>query len=184
MPEVHERKSLRDAVVAALKAASTSAGDNVFPTRVAPYKQDDLPVIAVYTLDEDSDDRQTAPREYKRTIRMVVAGVVQAGTNVDDAMDALDLEIEEAMDPDPTFGHVCADSVMRTTKTDLDERGAKPVGILAKTYDVTLYTDARMPADSTLDDLATVDARYSLGGTQATADQAEDKVEDLDAPEA
>ena len=47
---VHQRQLIRHAVVAALKAAATSAGDRVFAARMVPFRRLELPAIAVYGL--------------------------------------------------------------------------------------------------------------------------------------
>ena len=183
MTTVHEAQAIREAVVAALVAANTSAGARVYSSRKPPFKRADIPAIAVYTLSETSDDRQSAPREYKRKAKLAVEGAVQVGENVDDALDALRLEVETVMDPDPTFGDVCSDSRLTGTELELAEQGDQMVGLLRMTYEVTYYTDARLPPSGDMDDLKTVDAKTSLGGVQDEDDQAEDTVEGLDEPD-
>lgn len=182
MPEVlHQRRLIRDAVVAALKAANTSAGERVFPMRDDPWKRIGLPGVAVMTPSETSDDQQSAPRELKRSMRLELQAAVEQSDSVQDDIDALALELERAMHSDPTFGGTCSDSTLIASSTIVDGMaGSRPVGALGLTYRVTYYTDAPAAADVTVDDLKTVDVKTSLGGVQASADQAEDKLEDLD----
>ena len=77
------------------------------------------------------------------------------------------------------FTHV--ESYLSGTRLAIDLDGAQMYGLVRLTYSVTYYAGAPAAEDVTLDDLATVDAKTSLGGTQAPADQAEDRLENLDA---
>jgi hypothetical protein len=81
------------------------------------------------------------------------------------------------MDPDPTFGGKCAGSVMQRTELSQEPVGDRMIGLARLTYEVTYYTDARMPDSSALDDLETIDTKTSIGGAQVSADQAEDRIE-------
>lgn len=97
----HQRKLIRQAVVALLAGAGTAAGARVKGTRVEPNKAALLPAISVYTLSESttSDSDMTAPIELTRELKLEVAGWV-AHTDahpVDDAMDDLAEQIEAAM---------------------------------------------------------------------------------------
>lgn len=179
---VHQRRAIRDAVVAALATADTAAETRVFPTRMVPWQRIGLPAIAVYTTSETSDDQQSAPRELKRTLQLRVDAVLEQSDDVDDAIDALALEIERAMHADPSFGDKCSDSTLVSTEIEIGEAGNRPVGALGLVYRATYYTDAPAAADVTLDDLSTVDVKTSIGGLQAAADRTEDKLEDLETP--
>ncbi|MFH0750669.1 MAG: hypothetical protein V2B17_02420, partial [Chloroflexota bacterium] len=112
MTVLHQRAVLRNAVVAALKAASTSAEQRVFASRMTPYQRVGLPAVSVYTLSETSDDQQTAPRELKRAAQLVIEAVLEQTAEVDDALDAMALELERALHADPTFGGACSDSTL------------------------------------------------------------------------
>jgi hypothetical protein len=203
----HQRKNIRDAV-RALLLGKTSAGTRVFKTRLVPFRRLTLPAIAVYARSEpvDPESKNTAPRELRRELKLVleamvaegstVAGEVVKGTDgtpngdgspdLDDALDQLALEIERAMDADPTLGidavdtSILADSQLDVI-TEVEGRAIDPpVGLLTLTYAVTYFTSAPDAADVVLDDLATVDTKTNVGGAQDPANQAEDKNENLD----
>jgi hypothetical protein len=178
---MHQRQAIREAVTARLKGR-TAAGGRVYETQKVPWTRLELPAIAVYSLDETVDpaSKSTAPRELTRTVPIAIEAVVRPGANVDDAMDAMSLEIERVVDRDPTFGDTASDSILATTEQRLSEEGDQTVGNVRLTYNVTYYTQAPDPADVELDDLKTVDVRTSLGGAVAAADQAEDTVTNLD----
>jgi hypothetical protein len=172
----HQRRIIREAVKAALVAAGTSAGSRVFETRMVPWSRVELPAIAVYSSDEttDPDSQQTAPRELKRTLQLAIECMVEGVVDLDDAMDAMAVQIERAMHRDPTFGGACGDSLLTSCELDLAEVGAKELGMLRMVYTVTYYTAAPEAEDVTLSDLKTIDAHYSPDGA---SDRSEDLID-------
>ena len=124
---MHQRKVIRKAITAALDG-ETVAGSNVFSTQKLLYVQDDLPAIAVYAENESSTWDQTAPRELDRKPIFIVESIVDAGENVDDAMDDMAEEIEKVMDTDPFFKVVGVASAYFGGKTDLFVQSAGALG--------------------------------------------------------
>lgn len=175
----HRRQQIREAVAAVLVAAGTVAGARVYTTRMVPHRRAQLPAVSVYALEEsvDSESRATSPRELTRRLQLAVEGAVEAAENVDDALDALALELERAMHADDTLGGLAGDVLLSSTELAVAEEGAKPIGLVRLVYEVTYNTYAPEAADVTVDDLDTLDVRYSLEGEQATADQAQDTID-------
>jgi hypothetical protein len=171
---LHPRARIRHAVRDLLDGA-TAAGGRVHATRVVPYRRADLPAISVYTLEEsaDPDSRLTAPRKLTRDVSLVIEGWVAPGDNVDDAMDALALEIERAMHADPYLGDSAADSLLDSTSLEALEQGDRLMGLVLMTYQVTYRTYApEAPED--LDDFITVASANTLGGTVDESAAAQD----------
>lgn len=158
----HRRQLIRKAIQAALLAADTSADTRVYTTRKVPYKRLELPSIAIYSLKEpvDPDSKNTAPRVLTRDLAVAIEAVVKEGENVDDAMDDIALEIEQAMHIDPTFGDVCCDSLLSDTELELAEVGDQPVGRVTLLYTVTYMTGAPEAEDTDLDDFASAGVTY------------------------
>lgn len=149
----------------ALLTGATSAGAHVYATRVIPNQMAKLPVIAIYTLSEDVDAASisTAPRELTRTVPLTIEAWVSPGTNVDDAMDAMALEIETLMHADPYLGGACADSILSSTAMEAIEDVDRELGWVALTYSVTYRTDApEATADGDMDDFNTADTTYQI----------------------
>lgn len=187
----HQRKLIRDRVVSLLRGA-TVAGQRVHANRFLPLTNRELPAILVYALDEaiDPDSRQTAPRELTRRLSLSVDGVVAAGSEgeIDDALDALSLQIETAMNRDPFLGTAAAaaaqppvddtlvaDSMLADVEIGHEAVGDRLVGRVAMTWEVTYQTLApEPPADGDLADFRELDQDYDLGGAQAPLDQASD----------
>lgn len=176
----HPRKLIRQAVVAALVAANTAAGERVSATRVEPHKKSQLPAISVYTLREPVNTDasvNTAPRELEREVKVEITGWV-AHTDeypVDDAMDDLAEQIEATMDTDPYLDGAAGDSILENTEMQVvedDGRSDPIVGVVTLTYSVTYRTS---PVAAVLDNFLRVDAIYQVVGGDEYTDPAEDQ---------
>jgi hypothetical protein len=174
---LHQRQQIRDATQAAL-LNQTSAGPRVFKTRDMTFHRKELPALAVYTLQETVDpaSADTAPLELKRTLQLAIEGAVSLTDNVDDALDALAVDVERAMHRDDSLGATASLAMLSATEVDIFEQGDRPMGLVRLTYTVTYYTNAPEAADTPLDDLKTVDIRHSLEPGVNPANQAHDTV--------
>jgi hypothetical protein len=141
----HPRKLIRDAVAAQL-ADKTVAQERVVKSKKTPWTSRQLPGIAVYTLDEETDaeaSRPTCPRDLRRQLTVSIESALVLRDDIDDALDAFALEIENAIDADPTFGVAgVADAMLVSTAIRIDPQAEQPVGIATLTYLVTYYTRA------------------------------------------
>lgn len=173
---LHARKMIRDAVVALLIAADTVAHSNVFPTRKIPFRKHELPAIAVFTSGEhvDEDSQVTAPRELTRQLTVTIGCYVTMGDRVDDAMDAIALEIETAMHADPYLGGKAGDSILRETDFDYVMVGDQEAGLITLTYAVIYRTLAPEPPTG-LDEFLSVDATAKPVGSTPTSPVVEDQ---------
>ncbi len=180
---MHERQAIREAILAQLlgtaPAYRTSAGARVYKSREAPNRKAELPAINIYTDSEPVDEgsKNTAPRELKRIAVIAIEAWVTASDNVDDALDALALEIETAMDLDVNLADTAFDSILLSTDIGLKLDGERPMGVLHLEYAVTYHSQIRAPAPTALFDIAS--AKTSLGGAQAPLDQTSDLVVDI-----
>jgi hypothetical protein len=176
---MHPRAAIRHAVRDLLIAADTLAGERVHPTRVLSIRKKELPLIAVYTSEEQVDaatDR--APRELTRTIDLEIAAWVDpgpGGAKVDDAMDAIAAQIEAAMHADPYLADTASESVLVSTSMGVQGEGDDLLGLVTLSYDVTYLSLApEPPADGDLDDFRRAGTTTNLGGVVHEDDQAED----------
>jgi hypothetical protein len=180
---LHERKQLRDAVVAQLKAGVASVSNRVYPTRKPPNLEGQLPVINVYTPSDQTDEASanSASRELWRYAQVVIEAYVEAIDNADDAIDAIALEIETAMDADDSLGGTAFWSWgPQEMQTDV-EFGDKQYGVLHMVYFVEYHTDLReSDAALNLQDLTLVDTKTSATPAIAAEPdtQPNDKAED------
>jgi hypothetical protein len=172
----HGRKEIRDAVAQLLTDADTAAEERVFKSRSVPLGRLQLPALTVYTLEEtvDPESAQTAPRDLRRNLALVIEGAVE-GATADDDMDALALEVETALHADPTFGGLATDSLLESTTLDVKPEGEKLVGILSMVYAVVYHSSA--PVEAEADDLDTVVVHTNLSDSVHEDDQAEDNID-------
>lgn len=159
----HQRKLIRQAIVARLLAANTAAGDRVSSTRIDPIKKTRLPAISVYCLTEPVTSRasDSSIREIVRNARFEVVAKVRHtdGLPAADALDDIAEEIENAMSLDETFAGAAADSSLESTDIEIpDDGGPDPlIGIAVLTYSVIYYTS---PVDGAADTFVTAGERF------------------------
>jgi hypothetical protein len=173
----HARKAIRAAVVAALLTPPTSAGARVYPTRVVPYKEGELPAIAVYTLTEDLGEDDAAPSQTTRQLDLVVEGWVAQSDDaaIDDDIDDLATEIEAAIEAASTtteiLGGLASELELVRTEMAVNRDGRQLMGIVILTYAVTYQASFEDPEETDL--FLRVQATHRLEGVY---------VDDPDAP--
>ncbi len=152
----HPRAAIRHALVDKLKTKvgdvfPTNAQDKVYGSRTKPLFDQHLPAILVYTRNEDNIEDRFTTDGYgtnKRELKVAIEAVVLGNEEVDDALDEISKQIEDALDgfEMPTRK---AD-VMRLKSTDLDVsiEGSKIYGAARLTYSITYYTANKQPDNS------------------------------------
>lgn len=178
---LHQRQVIRHAV-RSLLLGHTAAKDRVHASRDVPLRRNEVPAVLVYTVEEpvESDSDTTAPRELTRRLRLEIAGVVGPDPadkiRVDDALDALALEIETVMHADPFLGGACGDSILENTTISLRPDGEINMGIVALSYRVTYRTMApdTTESDAARDEFLVGDSKYKPPGTLDDANVPED----------
>lgn len=175
----HERKAIRNAVVAALTGA-TDAGANVFKTRLAPMRVADLPAINVYVDSErrvEDDAELSEPRKLARICTLAIEAWARVDDDVDDTLEDLAFQIETAMDADRWFGTEVENSVYSSSEFAYQINGDKPMGCVHIEYDMTYRTADRITNPTDIFDTAATS--FDLAGAQAAADEASDLVENI-----
>jgi len=181
----HERTEIRNAIVAQLKGPGnnrTAAGARVVKSRLAPPKTASLPFVSVYNeLEPIKEGGDKGSRELERQYEVTICGWVIAASDsdVDDALDALALEIETAMDLDHTLDSYASTSHLVNTQFGIDLSGERPLGAVSLTYGCTYFSKTRNAAP--VDNFDTASAVTDLGGEQATLDETAVLVEDINA---
>jgi hypothetical protein len=93
MPD-HARKQVRVAAVSDLTGLTTT-GSNVFNARVKPIREQDMPCLNVFLLDENSE--WDAQGTLVRTGDLVIEGRAQGGDDLFDLLDTIATEVEAAI---------------------------------------------------------------------------------------
>lgn len=103
----HYRKAIRTNV--ATKVLSNiiynSAVVPVYPNRLDPFWDEEIPAIGAYFFDEPVDTKETQPREYYRDLRFAVEIMLgQFASTIDDQADDIAIQVEQKMFADPYLG--------------------------------------------------------------------------------
>jgi len=126
----HLRKQIRDRVVTNLTGLSTTAS-RVYASRVYPMAAANLPGICVYAKSEEIETTTlTPPRTQVRTLALVVEGYAAATSSLDDTLDAISLEVEEALAGDLTQNSLARDTRVSGVEADYSDEGEQPVGVV------------------------------------------------------
>lgn len=180
---MHERQAIRDEIVARLIAADTAAEGRVVKSRSSPLKLDQLPMISVYNeIEPIREGSEKGSDGLERLFEVTIVGWTHASSDsdVDDDLDDLALEIEAAIDADPTLDRNSSSAHLVNTQFGIDMKGERPMGAVSLTYLCRYFTDTRNAAPTDIFD--TAHAQVDLGGEQAADDQSEALVEDINEP--
>ena len=136
----HIRKSIREHVVTTVTSLSTT-GSNVYETRYFPLQTGNLPALIVYTLDETVEDYTIGQntRTQLRSLNLIIEAHCRGTANIDDTLDTIAEEVEEAMVTDITRGGNAKDTKLVSTEVDFDTASQK-TGLMRLTYLISYNT--------------------------------------------
>jgi hypothetical protein len=132
----HVRSQIRNAVVSALSGVSAT----VKATRYYPTDVEELPRVHVFTVSERMDSAYASLSTQGRVVSVVVECIATgAETTLDDTLDALCVEVEEALESSK-LGGLALTTMLTTTDIKFDTDSRKPVGSALLTFDVVYRT--------------------------------------------
>lgn len=102
----HAAHQIRSAAVALLQGLATS-GDNVVEGAFRPLGREQVPGLRVWMQSEESSTATLAggaARILERTARLMVEAIAAEAETVDDTLDAMRLDVEQALAGDNTLG--------------------------------------------------------------------------------
>jgi len=136
----HVRKAIREQVVTAITSLSTT-GSNVYESRYFPLQTANLPALLVYTLDETIEDYTMGSntRTQHRNLSLVIEAHCRGTANIDDTLDTIAEEVEEAMVTDITRGGHAKDTKLVSTEVEFDTASQKN-GLMRLTYLISYST--------------------------------------------
>lgn len=140
----HARLKIRDRVVSILEAAAVASV--VSPSRVYPLAADTISAVLVYTNTEViADTTLTAPRRLSRELVLVIECVARDSARLDDRLDVLCADVENAIGADNTLGGLVKDCLLSDTTITHSFQGDAPIGSARMQFRVqyrTSETDA------------------------------------------
>jgi hypothetical protein len=125
----HARRTIRERVVSILEAAQVA--DQVHASRVYPLAAGTVSAALVYTNSEivsDASSTLTAPRHLGRELVMVVECVARDSRHLDDRLDNLCANVENAIGADNTLGGLVKDCILLDTAITHTFDGDAPIG--------------------------------------------------------
>ncbi len=136
----HIRKTIREQIVTTVTSLSTT-GSNVYETRYFPLETGNLPALIIYTNDETVDEYSlgAGTRSMIRTLNVVIEAHCRGTANLDDTLDTISEEVEEAMCSDVTRGGHANDTKLVSTEYEFDS-GSQKTGLARFTYAISYAT--------------------------------------------
>lgn len=92
----HPRIEIRKRVKEFLDVC-VDVGGRIFVSRPLPMWLSEVPTVLVYFNSEEMDDENTRPKQYKRTLELVIEVLQRQENNIDDFLDSRAYEIEYAL---------------------------------------------------------------------------------------
>lgn len=183
---MHQRQAIRDAVIALLNG-HTSVSANVTKNIVVPFLEENLPRIVIYTLSEQIDEFNHAPRDIKRALQLAIEIHVTSTDNdtLQDTLDDLALEVENIMSVDHTITDTCEDHILQSVEMDFRGDGAQPIAMCRMIYDVTYITDVPASIDdqtevAEITDFSGANVEYNIGHNDSDPDDQIEAEDTLD----
>jgi hypothetical protein len=143
----HVRKQIRDNVITTVTGLTTTS-TRVYRSRVYPIASGKLPGLCVYTRSETVESgTMTRPRTKMRNLDVVIEGYALANSNLDDSLDQISLEVEEAMVADVTRGGKAKDTELIDVEIEQVGEGETQAGVVRMTFSVqysTIENDAEV----------------------------------------
>lgn len=136
----HVRKQIRDRMEAVLSGAVALATGGVYASRVYPLTQAKLPAVTVYSGSEASALQTMGSKTLARDLSLIVDAYVRVTDTFDDDLDALCVQIEEAVAADYTLNGLAKNTVLTSTEIDFDSEAERPVGVARMTYTIRYVT--------------------------------------------
>lgn len=136
----HARETIRDAVVTAVTGLTTT-GTRVYPSRVYPFDDDNLPGLLVFTSYEEIDEEEGKLAQLQfRNQTVIVEGYDKLSAGLDDKLDDIAEEVETAMF---AVGFNTID--LLSTETDFEDGIEQPVGKITLTFRLQYLTAEGAP---------------------------------------
>jgi hypothetical protein len=139
----HVRTQIRSAAKTLLEAISGSSG--VYPSRVYPLHDADLPCYLIFTDDEDIQTESMGEQLLERDLVLNVRPVVKSTAALDDELDAMILAAETALNAQ-VFGGLAKKTVLSSIRIQMEAVAEKPVGVATMAFTVTYFTTGANPA--------------------------------------
>lgn len=140
----HAHQQIREAVATALTGL-TSTGSRVYPNRLYPLADANLPALRVFLdNDESAPESIHTPHLQERSLTLIVEGCAKATADLDDTLDTISKEVEIALSADIVIGANRLQAVYSGSEFD-DQISDKPVAVKRLSFALRYYTMNNAP---------------------------------------
>lgn len=136
----HVRKQVRDAIASLLTSGVTLVSSRVYTSRVYPLTEAKLPAVLVYSTSESSGLMAMKLPTLDRSLSVSVDVYVRNTSTFDDDIDAICVQVEEAIGADFRLSGLVKETVLTATEIDYNGDAEQPVGVARLTYTVRYVT--------------------------------------------
>ena len=136
----HVRKQIRDRIASTLTSSVSLVSSRVFASRVYPLTEAKLPAITVYTGSEVSNRLNMGVSDLNRSLSVEVDIYVRATNTFDDDVDAIAVQVEEAIAADFTVNSLAKEAVLSGTDIQFSGDAEQPIGVTKLTFTVRYVT--------------------------------------------
>lgn len=141
----HLRKQIREAAATALTGLATT-GSRVFASRARPLQASDLPALRVYCDDESIEHVSTGPERLReRRVDLIVEACAQANADLDDTLDQVAKEVEQALDANNSLGVGVKFIEPRDITAEFMGEGETTIGVARMRFEAVYYTAKGAP---------------------------------------
>lgn len=137
----HVRRQIRDKMVDVLKAGVSLVNRRVYASRIYSLTQDKLPALVVTTVSESSElMNMGSTKNLDRSVSISVDVYVRATETFDDDLDAICVQVEEAIGGNFYLDGLSKNTVLTSTEVEFSGEAEQPAGVARLTYDVRYVT--------------------------------------------
>ena len=136
----HVRKQIRDRIASTLTSGVSLVSNRVYASRVYPLAEAKLPAITVYTGAEISNRLNMGLSDLNRSLSVEVDIYVRATGTFDDDVDAIAVQVEEAIAGDFTVNGLAKEAVLTGTDIQFSGDAEQPIGVAKLTFTVRYVT--------------------------------------------
>lgn len=136
----HVRAQIRSQFKAILTGGVSLVSSRVYGSRVYPLTEANLPAITIYAGGETSGLQTAGLKTLMRSLSVNVDVYVRATENLDDDLDAICVQVEEAIADEYTLNGLSKNTVLSSTEIEFSGDTEQPVGVARLTFDVLYVT--------------------------------------------
>lgn len=144
----HVRQQVREAVSTLLTGLTTTES-RVYQSRITPLQANELPALLVATNGETLEALSVTNNPLlERSLTITVTAVAKAVSNLDDTLDAMIKEVEQAINASATantLNGLVKEISLKELEIEMNAEAEMPIGQATMTFIASYYTQAATP---------------------------------------